>query len=138
MTGLVAALRCSGISSGDRVAGRLDRCSILVAFKLRLLAIITNHINAIVLALATASIGAVFSPTAPDMGKQGILERYRQIRPIIIFTETEYQYNGKYVNITTKVQEVVQELLSYDLKKAILIPSVATGVVQKGHNIPTR
>lgn len=115
---MAAALRVNGLQSGDRVA-----------------AIVTNSTNAIVIALATISIGAIFSSTATDMGTQGILDRYRQIRPKFVFAETEVVYSGKTINLLGKVSEVIRDLLDKGLQKAVLLPSAKTGQ-DTGHNIP--
>ncbi|KAG6817483.1 hypothetical protein H0H87_008108 [Tephrocybe sp. NHM501043] len=107
---MAAALRVNGLQVGDRVA-----------------AIVTNSITAITIALATASIGGIFSSTATDMGTEGILDRYRQIQPKFIFTETEVVYSGKTVNLMPKVLAVINDLADKGLQQAILLPSVRTG-----------
>ncbi|KAG6900780.1 hypothetical protein C0993_002204 [Termitomyces sp. T159_Od127] len=107
---MAAALRVSGLQVGDRVA-----------------AIVTNSVTAVVIALATASIGGIFSSTATDMGAEGILDRYRQIRPKFIFAETEVVYSGKTVDLLPKVSDVISDLADKDLQQAILLPSARTG-----------
>ncbi|KAI0044984.1 acetoacetate-CoA ligase [Auriscalpium vulgare] len=104
------SLRVQGLQVGDRVA-----------------AIVANNINAVVLALATASLGGIFSSTATDMGVQGVLERYRQIQPKFIFSETEVSYAGKDINLVPNVLEIVKDLTSRGLARVILLPSVKTG-----------
>ncbi|KAF4620739.1 hypothetical protein D9613_000498 [Agrocybe pediades] len=94
---MASALRFSGLKVGDRVA-----------------AIVTNSTNAVVIALATASM-------------KGILDRYRQIQPKFVFAETETQYAGKTINHLAKVSEVVQDLSSQGLERAILLPSRISG-----------
>jgi acetoacetyl-CoA synthetase len=106
---------------------------------------VTNSTNAVVIALATASIGGIFSSTATDMGtqvgiphiilkvnnadsqNQGILDRYRQIQPKFVFTETEIFYAGKAVDLLPKVAEVVHDLVTQGLQRAILLPSRISG-----------
>ncbi|KAF9042189.1 acetoacetyl-CoA synthetase [Panaeolus papilionaceus] len=107
---MAAALKCNGLTVGDRVA-----------------AIVTNSINAVVIALATASIGVIFSSTATDMGIQGILERYRQIRPKFVFTETEVIYGGKEIDLLPKVLEIIKILSTQGLQQAIFLPSRISG-----------
>ncbi|KAH7927543.1 acetoacetate-CoA ligase [Leucogyrophana mollusca] len=107
---MAAALRVNGLKAGDRVA-----------------AIITNSITAVVLALATASVGAIFSSTATDMGAQGILDRYRQIKPKFVFTETEIVYGGKTIGLLQKAAEVEKDLRAYGLQCMITLPSVQSG-----------
>jgi len=90
--------------------------------------VITNSIDAIVLALAAAAVGAMFSTTAPDMGVSGILDRYRQITPKFLFVDTEVQYAGKRIDLTQKIEEVTKDLISeHGLEKTVLIPSTITG-----------
>lgn len=112
---------------------------------MRILAIVTNHIDAIVIALAAASIGAMYSSTATDMGAQvsyhdftltyshrdflyqGVLDRYRQIQPKLVFAETEIEYAGKTVDLMPKVIEVVSDLQARGLQRVILLSSAKTG-----------
>ncbi|KAJ7311571.1 acetoacetyl-CoA synthetase [Mycena albidolilacea] len=107
---MARALRLHGLKKGDRVA-----------------AIINNTITAIVICLATASIGGIYSSTATDMGAQGILDRYRQIRPKFVFAETEVQYVGKVINLVPKISEVFEDLRKDGLQHAITLPSLVSG-----------
>ncbi|KAH8093865.1 acetoacetate-CoA ligase [Cristinia sonorae] len=107
---MAAAMRANGLQVGDRVA-----------------AVVTNHISALTIALATASVGASFSSTAPDMGTQGILDRYTQIKPKLFFAETEVFYAGKTTNLVGRVSEVTQKLCRMGMERAILLPSSKTG-----------
>ncbi|KAJ8076182.1 hypothetical protein PM082_000599 [Marasmius tenuissimus] len=107
---MASAMRANGVSVGDRVA-----------------AIITNSYTAVTIALATASIGAIFSSTATDMGTQGILDRYLQIQPKLVFSETEVLYAGKIVNLLPKATEVIAKLSEKGLKRAVLLPSLISG-----------
>ncbi|TCD70349.1 hypothetical protein EIP91_003701 [Steccherinum ochraceum] len=107
---MAAAMRVNGLQTGDRVA-----------------AVVTNHISALVIALSAASIGAMYSSTAPDMGTKGILDRYTQIKPKLYFAETEVFYAGKTTNLIGRVAEVAQKLSSMGMQKVILLPSAKTG-----------
>jgi acetoacetyl-CoA synthetase len=102
-----AALKLHGLQPGDRVA-----------------AIIANRTTSIAIALATASLGGVFTSTATDMGVKGILDRYRQVLPKFIFSETEAIYAGKTFDMIPKVSEVVQDLSSKGLRHIILLPGI--------------
>ncbi|KAF8348395.1 acetoacetyl-CoA synthetase [Amanita rubescens] len=117
---MASALRSSGVSVGDRVA-----------------AIVTNSVTAVVLALATTSIGAVYSSTATDLGVSAILDRYRQIRPKILFCDIEAPYTGKRINILPKALEVIRDLSKHGLEMAVLLPSSITGVDAVDVNCPT-
>ncbi|KAI0297209.1 acetoacetate-CoA ligase [Multifurca ochricompacta] len=107
---LAVALKVHGLQPGDRVA-----------------AIIANKTTSVAIALASASLGGVFTSTATDMGVKGILDRYQQVLPKFIFSETEVVYAGKTVNLVPKVSEVVQDLSSKGLEHVILLPSIKTG-----------
>ncbi|PCH36095.1 acetoacetate-CoA ligase [Wolfiporia cocos MD-104 SS10] len=107
---MAAAMRINGVKVGDRVA-----------------AIVTNSIHALVIALACASIGAIFSSTATDMGAQGILDRYQQIQPKLVFSETEVVWVGKTVDLIPKAVAVAQALVERGLQRIILLPSAKTG-----------
>jgi len=88
---------------------------------------LTNCMTTIVVALATISVGGIFSCTAPDMGEQGILDRYTQIRPKFLFSETEAVYAGKTIDVLAKVRGVAQKLFAAGLQQLVLLPSVKTG-----------
>ncbi|TFK53772.1 acetoacetate-CoA ligase [Heliocybe sulcata] len=107
---MAAAMRMHGLKAGDRVA-----------------AVITNSFNAVVIALATSSIGAIYTSTATDMGTQGILDRYRQIQPTLLFFDTEVVYAGKTLTLLPKIAEVAKDLVPRGLKHVILLPSTKTG-----------
>ncbi|KAJ7267595.1 acetoacetate-CoA ligase [Mycena haematopus] len=107
---MACAMRRHGMQKGDRVVGVLN-----------------NTITAIVIGIATASIGAIYSSTATDMGTQGILDRYRQIKPRFVFAETEFSYGGNVVNVVPRITEVFRDLKNYGLQHAIALPSLVTG-----------
>ncbi|KAK7462267.1 hypothetical protein VKT23_007868 [Stygiomarasmius scandens] len=108
---MAAAMRMNGVGIGDRVA-----------------AIVRNSITAVVINLAAASIGAIFSTTSADMGARGILDRYRQIKPKLVFCETEVQYAGRVLNVESKVKSIIQELFQHcGLEKAVFLPSAVSG-----------
>ncbi|KAF5355503.1 hypothetical protein D9758_006409 [Tetrapyrgos nigripes] len=115
---MAAAMRANGLTVGDRVAG-----------------IVTNSIHAVTIALATASVGAIFSSTATDMGTQGILDRYRQIQPKLVFAETEVFYAGKTIDLVPKVTEIIQDLSKRGLRRAILLPSAISKKELKSLNL---
>jgi len=58
---------------------------------------------------------------------KGILDRYRQVLPKFIFSETEAIYAGKTFKLIPKVSEVVQDLSSMGLGHVILLPSIKSG-----------
>ncbi|OAL46313.1 acetoacetate-CoA ligase [Pyrenochaeta sp. DS3sAY3a] len=87
------ALVALGVGVGDRIA-----------------AIISNCTEAIIICLATLSIGAIWSTSSPDMGAEGIFDRLVQIGPKLVFFETSVLYNGKLRNLNTKNNELITTL----------------------------
>ncbi|OXB58761.1 hypothetical protein ASZ78_012357 [Callipepla squamata] len=102
-----AAMRKMGVKIGDRVVGYLP-----------------NSIHAVEAMLAAASIGAIWSSTSPDFGINGVLDRFSQIQPKLIFSVEAVVYNGKEHNHLEKLLSVVKGLP--DLKKVVVIPYVSS------------
>jgi acetoacetyl-CoA synthetase len=100
-----AALRAMGVVKGDRVAAYLP-----------------NLPAAVVAMLATASIGAIFSSASPDFGVQGVLDRFGQIEPKVLFACDGYWYNGKINDCLGKVAEIAAGLPSLD--RVVIVPYV--------------
>jgi acetoacetyl-CoA synthetase len=100
-----AALRAMGVVKGDRVAAYLP-----------------NLPAAVVAMLATASIGAIFSSASPDFGVQGVLDRFGQIEPKVLFACDGYWYNGKMNDCLGKVAEIAAGLPSLD--RVVIVPYV--------------
>ena len=86
----------------------------------RVVAYMPNMPETVIMMLATSSIGAIFSSASPDFGVDGVLDRFGQIEPKILLTTDGYWYNGKEVNITNKVSDVVKSLPS--LQKVVIAP----------------
>jgi acetoacetyl-CoA synthetase len=100
---LAGKLRALGIGPGDRVASYLpNRAETVVAF------------------LACASIGAVWSSCAPDMGATVVLDRLRQIEPRILLATDSYSYNGKTHDRRAVVADLLRELPS--VKSVLHVP----------------
>ncbi|MDA9170449.1 acetoacetate--CoA ligase [Alphaproteobacteria bacterium] len=90
----------------------------------RVVAYMPNMPETVITMLAASSLGAIFSSTSPDFGIDGVLDRFGQIEPKVLITTDGYWYNGKEVNITDKVKEVVKGLPF--LKKIIVAPLLNT------------
>lgn len=90
---LADAMHRQGVRRGDRVA-----------------AVISNCVESIIACLATLSLGALWSTTAPDMGEDGIMQRLDQIEPKIVFFESSVQYNGKLRSLTQKYKDCLARL----------------------------
>ncbi|EXL90723.1 hypothetical protein NOF04DRAFT_19477 [Fusarium oxysporum II5] len=88
-----SALRIAHVKAMDRVA-----------------AVMTNSLEAVLTLLACASIGAIFSSTSPEMGVNGIVERYLQSQPKALFLESRVLYGGKSRDLRKKLATVVKKL----------------------------
>ena len=94
---LAHSLKEVGISEGDRIVSYLP-----------------NIPEAIVAMLATSSIGAIWSSTSPDFGAKGVLDRFAQIEPKLIFSTLGYNYNGKFYNTSENLSIIVQNIPSLE------------------------
>ena len=70
--------------------------------------------------LAAASIGAVFSSTSPDFGTDGVLDRFGQIRPVVLFATDGYHYAGRHYDMTNRLVQVADGLA--DLRRVVVVP----------------
>lgn len=93
VTRIAAAMRELGISKGDRIAAFLPNCS-----------------EAVSAMLATASIGAIWSSCSPDFGLNGVIDRFGQIKPKLLFATNGYHYAGKRISSATRIKEITDAL----------------------------
>jgi len=100
---LAQALRAMGIRPGDRVAGYLP-----------------NLPEALIAMLATTSIGATWSSCSPDFGVNGVVDRFGQIEPRVLFTADGYFYNGKRFDSLRKVGEIRQRIPG--IERIVVVP----------------
>ncbi|MEP6939509.1 MAG: acetoacetate--CoA ligase, partial [Rudaea sp.] len=100
---LAHALREVGVKAGDRVAGFLP-----------------NIPEAVIAMLATASLGAVWSSCSPDFGINGVVDRFGQIAPKVLFTADTYGYGGKRFDCLAKIRDVLAQIPS--VEKLVVIP----------------
>ncbi len=100
---LASSLRGIGIKAGDRVAGFMP-----------------NLIETVVAMLATTSIGAVWSSCSPDFGAKGVVDRFGQIAPRVLFTANGYAYGGKQFDSLSTIGEIAKEIPS--LERVVVIP----------------
>jgi acetoacetyl-CoA synthetase len=100
---LAGALRAAGVVPGDRVAGFLPNCP-----------------EAVIAMLAAASLGATWSSCSPDFGIQGVLDRFGQIRPKVLFTADGYRYNGRRIDSLERIRGVLAQLES--IERVVLVP----------------
>ena len=99
------SLKSIGVGKGDRVVG-----------------FIPNIPEAVIAMLATSTIGAIWSSASPDFGVKGVLDRFKQIEPKIIFTSDGYYYNGKEFDSLKKLNGILKELPS--VQKTIIINQI--------------
>jgi acetoacetyl-CoA synthetase len=100
---LAKSLRHMGIQPGDRIA-----------------AFMPNMIETVVAMLAATSIGAIWSSCSPDFGIKGVLDRFGQIEPRILFTADGYFYNGKEFDSLDRISEIIKDLPS--IEKIVVVP----------------
>jgi acetoacetyl-CoA synthetase len=100
------AMRAEGLAAGDRVA-----------------AFIPNMPEAAVLALAAISIGAVWSSCSPDFGTDGVLDRFGQTGPKLLFCADGYRYNGKAHDSLERVREIAAQLTG--LRRVVVVPHIS-------------
>ena len=94
---IAEGLRRLGVKTGDRVAG-----------------FVPNLPEAIIAMLATASIGAIWSSCSPDFGIKGVLDRFSQIEPKVIFAADGYYFRGKVINTQEKIKGIIDQLPSVE------------------------
>ncbi|MDR3151681.1 MAG: acetoacetate--CoA ligase, partial [Holosporaceae bacterium] len=103
-----AALRSAGVQSGDVVSGY-----------------VANMPETTIAALATISIGAIWTSCSPDFGIQGALDRFLQVNPKVLFAVDGYFYKGKIFNNLEKIKNVVDQVDS--IEKTVIIPYIDAG-----------
>ena len=101
-------LRQAGVKRGDRVGGYLPNCP-----------------EAIVAMLAASGIGAIWSSCSPDFGVNGVVDRFGQIEPSVLFTADAYHYNGKQFDCIDPVIEIVSRIPS--VRTVVVVPFANTG-----------
>jgi acetoacetyl-CoA synthetase len=103
---VAAALKRHGIRPGDRVAGFLP-----------------NLPETVIAMLATTSLGGIWSSCSPDFGANGVLDRFGQIRPRVLFCADGYRYAGKEIDSLARVREVRERIP--EIERVVVVPYVA-------------
>jgi acetoacetyl-CoA synthetase len=96
-------LRDAGVGPGDRVAGYLP-----------------NIPMAVVAALATANVGGIWSSCSPDFGVQGVLDRFGQIAPKVLWSADAHPYNGTWHDGLEKLRGIVRGMPS--VERTVVVP----------------
>ncbi len=112
---LTKSLKDLGVRTGDRVAGFMP-----------------NMPETIVAMLAAASLGAVWSSCSPDFGIKGVLDRFGQIRPKVLFTADGYWFKGKRLDSMERISGILKQLPG--IEKVVVVPY--TEEVPDIRNIP--
>jgi len=76
----------------------------------RVAAYMPNTIETVEAFIATSAIGAIWSSCSPDFGVKGVIERFSQINPKILFITDQYFYNGKQINIIDRLPEILKAI----------------------------
>jgi acetoacetyl-CoA synthetase len=110
---LAAALRSAGVAAGDRVAGFMP-----------------NVPETIVAMLATSSIGAIWSSCSPDFGINGVMDRFGQIEPKVLFACDGYYYNGKTIDSTQRIGQICAKIDSIEQLVLVKVTEAVTDIPQ--------
>jgi len=105
---LATQLRKLGMQPGDRIAGYLP-----------------NVPEALIAMLATTSIGAIWTSCGPDFGTRGVLDRFSQLAPRVLFCVDGYQYAGKPFDRRDELTRIIAELPS--LEHVVCLPYLNAG-----------
>ncbi|KAA1189170.1 acetoacetate--CoA ligase [Pseudohalioglobus sediminis] len=100
---LAAALRAEGVVAGDRVAGFMP-----------------NVEETVVAMLAATSLGAVWSSCSPDFGISGVMDRFGQIQPKVLFAADGYHYNGKRCDSLQRIAAIRERIDS--IERVVIVP----------------
>ena len=105
-------MRSYKINKGDRVAAYLP-----------------NIPETVIAYLSTSVIGAIWSSCSPDFGSTGVIDRFSQISPKILFIGDKYFYNGKKINILERLPEILQKVPS--ITKVVVVSYPGTEFEKK-------
>ena len=100
---VTTALSREGVTAGDRVAGFLP-----------------NLPEAVITMLGAASLGAIWSSCSPDFGANGVLDRFGQIQPKVLFCADGYSYAGKEIDSLQRVREVRERIP--EIQRVVVVP----------------
>ena len=100
---VAASLKAMGVGTGDRVVGFMP-----------------NMPQSIIAMLAATSLGATWSSCSPDFGIKGVMDRFGQIAPKVLFTADGYWFKGKAMDSLQRISEIVKQLPS--VEKMVVVP----------------
>ena len=111
-------MKSNGIKKGDRIAAYLP-----------------NIPEAVIAYISSATLGAIWSSCSPDFGTTGVIDRFSQISPKILFIGDKYFYNGKKINIIERLPEIIKKVPS--IKKVVVVSYPGTEIEKKNITINT-
>ena len=110
---VAAALQAAGVRVGDRVAGFMP-----------------NMPETVIAMLGATWVGAIWSSCSPDFGAQGVLDRFGQIEPKVLFSADGYRYAGKEIDCLERVRTIAQKIPS--IKHVVVVPYRSRSVNLEG------
>ena len=108
-------MKDNGIKKNDRVAAYLP-----------------NIPETVIAYISAAALGAIWSSCSPDFGTNGVIDRFSQISPKILFIGDKYFYNGKKIHILERLPEILKKVPS--IEKVVIVPYPGTKIM-KDQNI---
>jgi acetoacetyl-CoA synthetase len=78
----------------------------------RVAAYLPNSIETVEVFISSSSLGAIWSSCSPDFGVKGVIERFSQINPKVLFVIDKYFYNGKTINVLERIPQILKEIPS--------------------------
>ena len=105
---LATQLRAYGVQPGDRVVARMP-----------------NIPQTVVAMLATTAVGAVWACCSPDFGERGVLDRFAQLSPKVLFCSDGYRYGGKPFDRRAELEGILAGLPT--LRQVIYLPYLDPG-----------
>ncbi|HEV3007237.1 MAG TPA: acetoacetate--CoA ligase, partial [Pirellulales bacterium] len=76
--------------------------------------------EAVIAMLATASLGAVWSSCSPDFGVEGVVDRFGQVAPKVLFVVDGYVYVGRRVESLERARQIVERIAS--VERVVVVP----------------
>ncbi len=105
----------NGVKKGDRIAAYMP-----------------NIPETVIAYISTAALGGIWSSCSPDFGTAGVIDRFSQISPKILFLGDKYYYNGKKINVIERLPEILKKVSS--IKKVVIVAYPGTEI-EKGTKI---
>jgi len=102
-------MKLQGLKKGDRVAAYLP-----------------NIPEAVVAYISTSVFGGIWSSCSPDFGTAGVIDRFSQIEPKILFIADKYFYNGKQINVLDRLSEIIKNVPS--INKVVIVHYPGTNI----------